>query len=221
MFIANNESVLVNFKTLCERWPRENVIALWEMAGGTTTHAVDGAKTAATLSGLYNCSVCGQEKCTEPGICDDCLAINNATGCGKHKISSTVKGLPEPVEVTFRDGTVKFYNSWEDVNKMNINTNYTFLINDEPLPIGITYLHSNGDIHFQGNAPIIQRVMKAGVEFKVRAKNDNLVLAAEILKIGAITVFDPVAVTSDNASSIRVVVETICRINYCEFFVPL
>jgi len=32
-----------------------------------------GSKTAATLSGLYNCNVCGQEKCAKPGICDDCL----------------------------------------------------------------------------------------------------------------------------------------------------
>lgn len=24
--------------------------------------------------GVYNCEVCGQEKCTQPGICDDCLA---------------------------------------------------------------------------------------------------------------------------------------------------
>lgn len=37
-------------------------------------NAADGAKAAATLSGLYNCQVCGQEKCVEPGICDDCLA---------------------------------------------------------------------------------------------------------------------------------------------------
>ena len=29
---------------------------------------------AATLSGLYNCEVCGLEKCATPGICEDCLA---------------------------------------------------------------------------------------------------------------------------------------------------
>ena len=28
---------------------------------------------AATLSGLYNCNVCGEEKCLTPGICEDCL----------------------------------------------------------------------------------------------------------------------------------------------------
>lgn len=39
-----------------------------------TPDAQDGATGAATLSGLYNCNVCGQEKCVEPGICDDCLA---------------------------------------------------------------------------------------------------------------------------------------------------
>lgn len=27
---------------------------------------------AATLSGLYNCEVCGEEKCAMPGICADC-----------------------------------------------------------------------------------------------------------------------------------------------------
>ena len=32
------------------------------------------AGSAATLSGLYNCNVCGEEKCIDPGICDDCLA---------------------------------------------------------------------------------------------------------------------------------------------------
>ncbi len=36
--------------------------------------ATDGAKAAATLSGLYNCHVCGEEKCAEPNsICEDCL----------------------------------------------------------------------------------------------------------------------------------------------------
>lgn len=39
-----------------------------------TQDAPDGAKAAATLSGLYNCGLCGQEKCTQPGFCDDCLA---------------------------------------------------------------------------------------------------------------------------------------------------
>jgi hypothetical protein len=29
---------------------------------------------AATESGLYNCQVCGMEKCVQPGICDDCLS---------------------------------------------------------------------------------------------------------------------------------------------------
>lgn len=31
-------------------------------------------QSAPTLSGLYNCEVCGEEKCSRPGICDDCLA---------------------------------------------------------------------------------------------------------------------------------------------------
>lgn len=39
-----------------------------------TQDAPDGAKAAATLSGLYNCGCCGLEKCSQPGICDDCLA---------------------------------------------------------------------------------------------------------------------------------------------------
>jgi hypothetical protein len=39
-----------------------------------TPLALDGAKAAVTLSGLYNCQVCGQEKCARPGICEDCLA---------------------------------------------------------------------------------------------------------------------------------------------------
>jgi hypothetical protein len=34
MFIADDESVLVSFQSLCEQYPRENVVALWEMAGG-------------------------------------------------------------------------------------------------------------------------------------------------------------------------------------------
>jgi hypothetical protein len=38
-----------------------------------TPLALDGAKAAATESGLYNCQVCGQEKCARPGICEDCL----------------------------------------------------------------------------------------------------------------------------------------------------
>ena len=39
-----------------------------------TPDAPDGAKAAATLSGLYNCQLCGLEKCSQPGFCDDCLA---------------------------------------------------------------------------------------------------------------------------------------------------
>lgn len=35
--------------------------------------APDGAGRAVTLSGLYNCQVCGKEKCIRPGICKDCL----------------------------------------------------------------------------------------------------------------------------------------------------
>ena len=34
MFTAENEDVLVQFQSLCEQYPRENVVALWEMAGG-------------------------------------------------------------------------------------------------------------------------------------------------------------------------------------------
>ena len=45
-----------------------------ELQSRPTPDAQDGATGAATLSGLYNCQVCGQEKCVEPGICDDCLA---------------------------------------------------------------------------------------------------------------------------------------------------
>lgn len=35
--------------------------------------APDAAERAATLSGLYNCQVCGEEKCRQPGICEGCL----------------------------------------------------------------------------------------------------------------------------------------------------
>ena len=38
-----------------------------------TQRAADGAESAATLSGLYNCEVCGEEKCLQPGICESCL----------------------------------------------------------------------------------------------------------------------------------------------------
>jgi hypothetical protein len=38
-----------------------------------TPHAPDGADRAATESGLYNCQVCGFEKCRQPGICEECL----------------------------------------------------------------------------------------------------------------------------------------------------
>ena len=41
MFTAENEEILIAFQALCEQYPRENVVALWEMAGGTTTLAVD------------------------------------------------------------------------------------------------------------------------------------------------------------------------------------
>lgn len=34
MFTAENEDVLVAFQALCEQYPRENPVALWEMAGG-------------------------------------------------------------------------------------------------------------------------------------------------------------------------------------------
>ena len=34
MFSTDNEDVLVSFKSLCKQYPRENVVALWEMAGG-------------------------------------------------------------------------------------------------------------------------------------------------------------------------------------------
>ena len=53
MFTANDESVLVSFQALCEQYPRENVITLWEMAGGTTMLALDSATAlrAAASSG--------------------------------------------------------------------------------------------------------------------------------------------------------------------------
>ena len=35
--------------------------------------ALDAANSSATLSGLYNCEVCGEEKCSQPGICEVCL----------------------------------------------------------------------------------------------------------------------------------------------------
>lgn len=33
----------------------------------------ESAGKAPTLSGLYNCLLCGEEKCRQPGICEDCL----------------------------------------------------------------------------------------------------------------------------------------------------
>lgn len=41
--------------------------------GSESLRALDGATGAATLSGLYNCEVCGKEKCRQPGICEECL----------------------------------------------------------------------------------------------------------------------------------------------------
>ena len=38
----------------------------------TTQHSEAG--DAPTLSGLYNCQLCGLEKCSQPGICQDCLS---------------------------------------------------------------------------------------------------------------------------------------------------
>jgi hypothetical protein len=49
---------------------------------------------AVTTSGLYNCEVCGEEKCKTPGICADCAAppteqeimawvVTTCTGCGR------------------------------------------------------------------------------------------------------------------------------------------
>lgn len=38
-----------------------------------TKRVPDVAERAVTESGLYNCQVCGLEKCRQPGICDDCL----------------------------------------------------------------------------------------------------------------------------------------------------
>jgi len=35
--------------------------------------APDVAERAATLSGLYNCQLCGEEKCRQPGFCTECL----------------------------------------------------------------------------------------------------------------------------------------------------
>jgi hypothetical protein len=51
----------------------KNIPVLQDNRATQPVNVADGAK-AATLSGLYNCQVCGQEKCAEPGICDDCLA---------------------------------------------------------------------------------------------------------------------------------------------------
>ncbi len=56
--------------------------------------APDVAERSATLSGLYNCQVCGEEKCRQPGICAECLTPptieqevewceNNKGGSGK------------------------------------------------------------------------------------------------------------------------------------------
>ena len=38
----------------------------------STQHSEAG--DAPTLSGLYNCQLCGLEKCSQPGICQDCLS---------------------------------------------------------------------------------------------------------------------------------------------------
>lgn len=39
----------------------------------TTLPAPDVAEQAVTESGLFNCQVCGEEKCSQPGICEACL----------------------------------------------------------------------------------------------------------------------------------------------------
>ena len=65
MFTAENEDVLVAFQALCEQYPRENPVALWEMAGGQIAAEqsvqADGACTCANrhIGEDHICTNCG------------------------------------------------------------------------------------------------------------------------------------------------------------------
>ena len=56
MFTANDESVLVSFQSLCEQYPRENAIALWELAGGQVAAQPGVQQTCGTLTAFTSCS---------------------------------------------------------------------------------------------------------------------------------------------------------------------
>lgn len=56
-----------------EQTQNENFLQLMAAANKTYEMTHELAPDAATLSGLYNCEVCGEEKCSQPGICKDCL----------------------------------------------------------------------------------------------------------------------------------------------------
>jgi activating signal cointegrator 1 len=56
-------------------WFLNNVVMFTEPIPAKGALGLWNWEAAATLSGLYNCHVCGLEKCVEPNsICDECLA---------------------------------------------------------------------------------------------------------------------------------------------------
>jgi len=75
----------MNTKTLVKKLKsmmvarQDDFDAGWNSAIKSTIQEIEAAQPsaggakAATLSGLYNCQVCGEEKCPTPGICEDCL----------------------------------------------------------------------------------------------------------------------------------------------------
>ena len=65
MFTAENEDVLVAFQALCEQYPRENPVALWEMAGGQVA-AEQSVHPTALCAGHSGGSI------AKEGICQEC-----------------------------------------------------------------------------------------------------------------------------------------------------
>lgn len=55
-------------------------------------------QTAATTSGLYNCQVCGLEKCSAPGICADCLTPPTSTEEKAYSTRALIERLNNALE---------------------------------------------------------------------------------------------------------------------------
>lgn len=51
-------------------------------------------------------------------ICEDCRKYGNDKGCSKTKTFLRRLSDPESIQVTFKDGSIKFYYAWEKTDEI-------------------------------------------------------------------------------------------------------